>query len=222
MPSDVPLNPSGGAGELSPSLAVMAQQMFNEQLPLAERYATILATMGVTRGLLGPREAPRVWDRHMFNCVAIAELIPRDRKIIDVGSGAGLPGLVLAIARPDLYVTLFEPLLRRHTFLQYVTSELALRNVQTLRRRAEAGPADVSGHVVTARAVAPLERLVEWCVPLLRRGGRLLAIKGKGAEAELNSAYSTLRKNRVSAARVVRCGEGILDSPSVVIELTKS
>jgi 16S rRNA (guanine527-N7)-methyltransferase len=221
-PESAVLDASSTAGELSPQLVVTARHMFGNQLAIAEHYAAILATTGVARGILGPREAPRVWDRHILNCVAIAELIPRDQKLIDVGSGAGLPGLVLALARPDLYVTLFEPLLRRHIFLQQVIAELALPNVHNVRHRAGAGPADVSAHVVTARAVAPLERLVEWCIPLLRRGGRLLAIKGKGADEELKSVETTLRAHKVSMARVVRSGVGILSSPTVVIELTKS
>ncbi len=217
----VDLDPVGSTGELPVRLTETARRMFGAQLPHAERYAAILATEGITRGLLGPREASRLWDRHLLNCVAVAELISRDNKVIDVGSGAGLPGIALAIARPELYMTLFEPLLRRHAFLQDVSRNLELPQIQVLRRRAKTSSADISAHIVTARAVAPLERLVGWCLPLLRRGGRLLAIKGRNAEEELRAAGTALREHRVSAARVVRCGEGILDSPTVVIELTK-
>ncbi|HET6214755.1 MAG TPA: 16S rRNA (guanine(527)-N(7))-methyltransferase RsmG, partial [Micromonosporaceae bacterium] len=138
-----------------------ARQLFGDQLPLAEVYAGLLATDGVVRGLLGPREADRVWDRHLLNCAAIAELIPFAAFVVDIGSGAGLPGIVLAVARPDLSVVLVEPLARRTAFLDEAVAVLGLAERVTVRRaRAEECIGSHSlADVVTARAVAPLDRL---------------------------------------------------------------
>ena len=152
--------------------------MFSDALPLAERFADLLATDGVVRGLIGPREVPRLWDRHLLNCALLGLGDPRGRHRGDVGSGAGLPGLVLAIRRPDLRVTLVEPLLRRTTFLTEVVEQLALANVEVVRDRAEELHGHRSFDVVTSRAVAPLDRLARWSLPLVAPGGRMLAMKG--------------------------------------------
>src|SRR4051794_3351160 len=147
-----------------------ARSVFGDHLPLAEHYAQLLATDGVVRGLIGPREAPRLWDRHLLNCAVLSELIDTDAYVVDVGSGAGLPGIVLAIARPDLLVTLVEPLARRCDFLVEAVEALALEErVEVVRARAEeyTGPL---ADIVTARAVAPLDRLAGWCLPLARAG----------------------------------------------------
>ena len=146
-----------------------------------------LATDGVVRGLIGPREPVRLWTRHVLNCAALAELLPRGSGVVDVGSGAGLPGLVLAIARPDCRVTLVEPLERRVRFLVEAVERLRLTNCRVVRGRAQDAPPDVRGaDVVVSRAVAPLGRLAGWCAGLARAGGTFLALKGSSAEAELS------------------------------------
>ena len=177
-----------GNGQLPvPPAAAPAAAMeayFGVRSPLAEAFAEHLGTTAVERGLLGPREVPRLWTRHILNCAAVAPLLPQRADVVDVGSGAGLPGIVLAIAREDVHVTLVEPLLRRVAWLEEVTSDLGLGNVAVLRGRAEeldGGWADVA----TARAVAPLAKLSAWCLPLVRSGGTMLAIKGRSAAEEL-------------------------------------
>lgn len=147
------------------------------------RYAEILQSAGVERGLIGPREGERIWERHIHNCLPVATLIPLGAKVIDIGSGAGLPGIVLALARPDISILLLEPLERRATFLQEVISELGLNNSSVARGKA----AEFQGKfdVVTARAVAPMDRLLAWSWHLLSPGGRILAMKGERAGEEL-------------------------------------
>lgn len=163
-----------------------------DRLPLAERYAELLATEGVVRGLIGPRETPRLWDRHLVNCALVAAEVPAGATVCDIGSGAGLPGLVLAIARPDLQVTLVEPLLRRTTFLTEVVEELGLDSVEVVRGRAESLHGARRFAVVTSRAVAPLERLLDWSMPLVEPTGALLAMKGSSAAAEVDAAAEAL------------------------------
>ena len=140
------------------------------------------------RGLIGPREAPRLWDRHLLNCAVLAEVMPERRDVCDIGSGAGLPGLVLAIARPDLTVTLVEPLLRRTTFLEEVVAELGLDSVEVVRGRAEELHGQRTFDVVTSRAVAPLERLLRWSMPLVAPRGALVAMKGSSVDEEIEAA----------------------------------
>lgn len=182
----------------APPVPASAQGVFSSgRLPLAERYAALLADAGVTRGLIGPREVPRLWERHLVNSVLLAPLLPQDASVADIGSGAGLPGLVLAIARADLRVTLVEPLLRRTTFLTEVVDELGLANVVVRRGRAEEmhrAPDLAPGFdVVTARAVAPLPRLLDWCMPLVAPTGRLVVLKGSSAQDEVAEASARLR-----------------------------
>ncbi|KAA1426856.1 16S rRNA (guanine(527)-N(7))-methyltransferase RsmG [Nocardioides antri] len=164
-----------------------------DRLELVERYGQLLATDGVVRGLIGPREVPRLWDRHVVNCALLATALPREATVADIGSGAGLPGLVIALARPDVRVTLVEPLLRRTTFLEEVVVSLGLGNVVVRRDRAEALHGNQTFDVVTARAVAPLERLLRWCMPLVAPAGALLAMKGESAEEEVATASAVLR-----------------------------
>src|SRR5690606_7879524 len=150
----------------------------SERLPLMEQYAELLSSEAVVRGLIGPREVPRLWDRHIANSAILATVLPADASVCDIGSGAGLPGLVLAIARPDLSVTLVEPLLRRTTFLEEVVDQLQLTNVEVFRGRADALHGARTFDVVTSRAVAPLDRLLAWSMPLVAARGALIALKG--------------------------------------------
>ena len=193
-----------GAAQTVPPPA--AAEVFGDRLAVLERYAGLLAGAGVERGLLGPREAPRLWERHLLNCAGLSELIAPGELVADLGSGAGLPGLVLAALRPDATFVLVEPLLRRATFLEEAVAELGLRTVVVRRARAEELSRTLSVDVVTARAVAPLERLAGWALPLLRPGGRLLALKGERADAELAMAGDALRRAGARDAAVVEVG----------------
>jgi 16S rRNA (guanine527-N7)-methyltransferase len=213
QPTEDTASPAG----IPAGLAASAAAVFGDRLPLAVRYASLLATAGVERGLIGPRETPRLWDRHLINCAVVGELIPPGSAVIDVGSGAGLPGLVLAIARPDLRITLVEPLLRRSVFLGEAVSLLELSTVDVVRARAE--EVALSAPVVTARAVAPLDRLARWCLPLVAPGGRLLAMKGSSAEAEVLEHGAALRRAGGGSPRIFECGKGVADPPTVVVEV---
>ncbi len=165
---------------------------FGDAWPCVERFAELLARQGELRGFIGPRELPRLWSRHIMNSAALGPYLPTAGSIADVGSGAGLPGIVLAAMRPDLHVHLIEPMQRRAEWLREVTADLALVNVTVHQARAE----DVRGLVVdavTARAVAPLEKLARWSLPLVRPGGRLVVLKGRTAEDEVRGAQAALR-----------------------------
>jgi 16S rRNA (guanine527-N7)-methyltransferase len=170
-----------------------AAAVFGSAWPQMRRYADLLADAGVVRGLIGPREVPRLWERHLINCAQIAPAFETGARVCDLGSGAGLPGVVLALVRPDLEVTLLEPLLRRTTFLDEVVDELDLDRVQVVRGRAEE-QAGAGFDAVTARAVAPLDGLVRLALPMCRPGGRLVAMKGESAREELAAAQPALRK----------------------------
>ncbi|MFE7114363.1 16S rRNA (guanine(527)-N(7))-methyltransferase RsmG [Streptomyces sp. NPDC057654] len=205
------------AGELPPAPEA-AREVFGERFPEAVRYAELLADAGVRRGLIGPREVPRLWERHLLNCAVLSEAVPDGVSVCDVGSGAGLPGIPLALVREDLQITLLEPLLRRTTFLQEVVELLGLDHVTVVRGRAE----EVLGtlqpvHVVTARAVAPLDRLAGWGVPLLRPYGEMLALKGDTAEEELKGARAALSKLGVVKTSVLQVGEGVVEPLSTVV-----
>ncbi len=209
------------------ALVAAAVRCFGDRLPLAVRYAELLVTDGVIRGLIGPRESDRNWDRHILNCAVVAPLIPDGARLVDVGSGAGLPGVPLALARPDLSVVLVEPLARRATFLEEVVEALGLAQVTVVRSRAEecrsprsanyVAPADI----VTARAVAPLDRLAGWCLPLVAPGGRLLALKGDTAADEIKTHQAAIRRAGGGYPVVTRCGEDVLASPTTVVEIPK-
>lgn len=165
---------------------------------MMKQYVDILLDRGVSWGLIGPREQDRMWDRHIYNSLALAESIPPSADMIDVGSGAGLPGVPLAVACPDIQTCLLEPMLRRATFLDEVVAELGLsQRVAVTRERAEEH--DRSYDVVVARALAPLPKLLGWCAPLLRPGGVILALKGASADAEVEKAAPVLKKKRLGA-----------------------
>ncbi len=201
-------------------MTVSRETVFGAQLPKAERYAELLATAGVERGLIGPREVDRLWERHLFNCAAPVVRVPHNSSVADVGSGAGLPGVVWAIARPDLQVTMIEPLLRRTMFLEEIAVELGLDNMSVLRSRAE----DVTSRydVVTARAVAALDKLARWCMPLVRPGGMLLALKGRTAADEVATARATLARLGAGDIVVATYGEDWgLDVPTTVVEVQR-
>jgi 16S rRNA (guanine527-N7)-methyltransferase len=194
--------------------------VFGDALGAARRYAELLATDGVTRGLIGPRETERLWERHLLNCAVVAELLPERGSLVDIGSGAGLPGVVLAMLRPSLEVTLLEPLLRRSVFLEECIAELGLANATVLRARAEEkAAAKIKADVATARAVAPLDRLAGWAAPLLRPGGQLLAIKGQSAAGELAAAGPVLSRLGARSAEVLETGHGRVVSTTTVIRV---
>jgi 16S rRNA (guanine527-N7)-methyltransferase len=201
-------------------LPAEATEVFGDALNQAGRYAEVLATDGVTRGLIGPRETERLWGRHLLNCGVVAELLPERGELVDVGSGAGLPGIVLAMLRPSLRVILLEPLLRRSIFLSECIDKREVSNATVIRARAEdKAAAQIKADIATARAVAPLDRLVGWAAPLLRPGGELLAIKGQSAEEELAAAQPVLSRLGVQSAEVLQAGHGRVISATTVVRV---
>ena len=194
--------------------------MFGPALAGAERYADLLAGPAVQQGIIGPRETGRLWDRHLLNCAAVAELIPHPCSLIDLGSGAGLPGVVIAMMLPDVRVVLLEPMARRVAFLEECVRTLGLGNAEVWRGRAEDAAGQLTADVVTARAVAPMERLAGLALGLVRPGGLVLAIKGAGAAEELERARPVLRRAGARDAAVVHAGSGRVNPPPAVIRLT--
>ncbi|MGA8045642.1 MAG: 16S rRNA (guanine(527)-N(7))-methyltransferase RsmG [Dermatophilaceae bacterium] len=209
------------AGAVPPPPPEAALAVFGERLELADRFARHLADTGISHGLIGPREVPRLWDRHILNCAVVAEQIESGASVIDVGSGAGLPGLALAIARPDLTVTLIEPMERRTSWLDTVISDLGLDSVTVVRARAEEVHGRLTADVVTARAVAGLERLARWCLPLVAVGGRLVAMKGSSADREIEDARRVVNRLGGGEPHIRVCGAVILDSPTTVVVIDK-
>ncbi len=190
-------------------------------MPEIVKYAQLLVGAGVERGLIGPAEAERIWDRHLLNCGVVAELVPatpsEPAEVADLGSGAGLPGLVLAILLPQVRVTLVEPMARRAAFLLEAMAELGLGNVQVRRARAEELAGKIRADVVTSRAVARLDRLAVLAVGLARPGGLVLAIKGAAARQELDRARPVLQRIGATGAEVVSAGAGLLDQRTIVV-----
>lgn len=210
----------GAAGEPPP----VALTVFGDRLPLVVRYVAHLVGSGVERGLLGPREASRVWERHVLNCAVVAELVPDGARVVDVGSGAGLPGIPLALARPDISVVLVEPLARRVDWLCEVVEDLEL-SVRVERGRAEERAVRArweGADVVTARAVAPLARLAGWALPLVRFGGTVLALKGASATDEVTRDAAAVRRLGGGDPRIARCGVGLVEPPSTVVVVERS
>ena len=201
-----------------------AADVFGDRLPLAEAYHRSLATDGSTRGFIGPREVPRLWERHILNCAVIGEAMDHGAVVVDIGSGAGLPGIPLALARPDLDITLIEPLLKRSVYLSEVVEQLGLANVTVIRGRAEekdvrrqVGTVDV----VTSRAVAPLGKLAGWSLPLVRRGGEMIAMKGSSVAEELERDAALIRKAGGGRASISTVGDAHLAEPTTIIRVPR-
>lgn len=205
--------------EISAAELSAARAIFGDRLELAERYVAHLATSGTERGLIGPREIPRLWGRHVLNCAVIESQIAEGSHVADVGSGAGLPGLCLAIARPDLDLTLIEPLERRVIWLQEVVDDLGLTNVTIMRTRAELAVGMVEADVVTARAVSALSTLAGLTIPLLAGKGEVVAIKGRSAQEEIDKAAKVIRKLGGVDTSVVTVGADLLEEPTTVVRI---
>jgi len=188
-------------------------------MPVAQAYAGWLAGAGTLRGLIGPREVPRLWERHLLNCAVLAETLDPGATVCDLGSGAGLPGLVLAIVRPDLRMTLVEPLPRRAAFLEEVVVDLGLTSVVVVQARAQ----DLHGHqrfdAVTSRALAPLDRLLGWSMPLVAPTGALVAMKGSTVGAEIEAARRVLTELDCAEPVIDKLGDGVLPTPTTVVRV---
>jgi 16S rRNA (guanine527-N7)-methyltransferase len=194
----------------------VAAGLFGGQAELARAFTRNLAEQGETLGLIGPLELPRLWTRHILNCAIVAPLL-RPGLVGDVGSGAGLPGLVLAIARPDVSFVLIEPMERRVAWLNGQVAELALPNVRVVRARAEEAMLRQQLDQVTARAVSAFRTLVPLTAPLLRSGGEMLLMKGAGAPAEVEAASKVIRKYHLTNVEIVELGAGVLHDATRVI-----
>lgn len=210
--------------DAAPDPPAAAAEVFGARLEIARRYANLLAGPGVQRGLIGPREVERLWERHILNSAAVGEIVEPDARVLDVGSGAGLPGLPLAIARPDVTVTLIEPMLRRSAFLLEAVEALCL-DTAVVRGRAEdrAVVTELGGaDAVTSRAVADLLKLARWSLPLLRPGGRMLALKGERAEDEVAEHGPALVRLGAAEVEVVRCGLAYLNPPTTIVSAVRA
>ena len=207
----------------APAPPESASTIFGGALTAAVQFAELLAAVGIERGLIGPREVDRLWDRHLLNSAVVGERIPNGARVIDIGSGAGLPGIPLILARPDLDVTLLEPMARRVAWLEEVVQTVRL-SATVVRGRAEEPEIKrqlAGADVVVARAVAPLDKLWGWTAPLLRQGGRLVALKGESAEAEVSRDGAAVRRAGGSVPVVERCGVDVLETPTTVIEIER-
>jgi 16S rRNA (guanine527-N7)-methyltransferase len=201
--------------------AGVVRQLFPDDKAIG-RFVDLLTTAGVERGLVGPAEAERMWSRHVLNCAVVGEAVPRSATVVDIGSGAGLPGIVLALSRFDLSVTLVEPLQRRAAFLDEVAADLRIGNVEVVRARAESLIGARLFDIATARAVAPLSRLVPWALPLCRSGGELLAMKGQKAADELAAAADVIAAFGGRSARIDTVGIGLAEPPTMLVRIQSS
>ena len=204
----------------SPSTPATAAAVFGDRLPVAEAYHHSLATVAAERGFIGPKEVERLWERHLLNCAVIAEAFEEGLKVADIGSGAGLPGIPLAIARPDLHITLIEPLLKRSTYLTEVVSELGLENVTVVRGRAEEQKKALFD-VVTSRAVAPLGKLAGWSLPLVKPGGAMIAMKGESVGEELERDAREIARAKGIDPEIFTVGEDVLGQPTTLIRIRR-
>lgn len=218
---DKPLVPPGDGVEVEATPA-SAGAILGDGFERGGEYVGLLAGAGVERGIIGPREPARLWTRHVLNCAVIAELVPTEARVVDIGSGAGLPGIALALAHPTVRVDLVESLLRRSTFLTEVVDALALtQRCRVVRSRAENAVDVVGGaDLVTARAVAPLAKLGRWAAPLLRPGGTLLAMKGESAGAEVERDRAALRRCGLTDIEILTVGGLVLETPTTVVRAT--
>jgi 16S rRNA (guanine527-N7)-methyltransferase len=207
---------------LPPAPAYAAKKLTPEVLAALTNFGEILASEGIIRGLIGPREVPVLWDRHLLNCAAMAEAIEPKARVIDIGAGAGLPGIVLALVRPDLEIVLIDALQRRCDFLVEMIERFDLRDrVTVVWGRAEELPPQ-QGDIVTSRAVAALKKLAPWCMPHARIGGRMLAVKGQKAAEELKAAHKILHKwSAAKHAEIITCGVGWIDPPVTLVSATR-
>ncbi|RJN32409.1 16S rRNA (guanine(527)-N(7))-methyltransferase RsmG [Nesterenkonia natronophila] len=196
-----------------------AQTLFGERLPGAEKYVEHLCTTGITHGLLGPREVPRMWGRHVLNCAVVGNELPASGTVADVGSGAGLPGIAMALARPDVEFTLIEPMERRVDWLDTVIRDLGLDNVQVIRARAEDVADEVMADVVTARAVSALKKLIPMTVPLLDDHGQLIFLKGRTVQAEVDAAQKVLKRFRLRHPQIELVGQELLEEPTTIVRI---
>ena len=203
--------------ELSADERTAAEKIFGDRLELAERFVDHLCSTGIEHGLLGPREVPRMWSRHVLNCAVLAPELPAGGEVADVGSGAGLPGIALAIARPDVDFMLIEPMERRVQWMDTVVKDLGLDNVRLIRARAEDAVDEVMADVVTARAVSALKKLLPLTVPLLADEGELMLLKGRSAEAEIDAASKAISKHKLQRPEVLQLGENLLEEPTTVV-----
>ncbi|WP_370511213.1 16S rRNA (guanine(527)-N(7))-methyltransferase RsmG [Corynebacterium sp. SY003] len=209
----------------SPEILTLVEDIFGTHAEKAIEYHRLLATDGSIRGFMGPREIPKLWDRHILNCAVISELVPiaGQPTIVDIGSGAGLPGIPLALARPDIDIFLVEPLLKRATFLQEVSEKLALENVQVIRGRAEEKTVKKqigSVDLVTSRAVAPLGKLAGWSLPLCKKHGAMIAMKGTTVREEIARDAALIKKAGGGTAEVLVVGKQ-LTQPTTVVRIPK-
>jgi len=196
-----------------------AAAVFGDRLDLARRFTADLAARGEELGLIGPVELPRLWSRHIVNCGLVAPLLKPGR-VGDIGSGAGLPGLVLAIARPDATLVLIEPMERRVDWLRQETAELGLDNVEIVRARAEDAKISPWLDQVTARAVSALSKLIPLAAPLVRTGGELLFLKGVSVEKEIETAAKAIRKAHLRDIEVLTLGDGLVAEVTRVFRAT--
>lgn len=201
----------------------LIEEVFGGNVDKALAYHDLLATVANERGFIGPREVPRLWDRHLLNCAVVAEAFPEASRILDIGSGAGLPGIPLALACPEQSFVLLEPLLKRSVFLDEVVQKLALDNVEVVRGRAEEGPIRRSlgtFDVVTSRAVAPLGKLAQWSLPFVRNGGQMVAMKGASVEEEITRDADIIRRAGGQKPRVLVVGAQLAE-PTTVVSIPK-